>query len=151
MVLRSNLFLLLSVVVLLSGCGGGADLSEEDLDKMAGGSRAETVAVSGKVTVAGTPTAGVMIYAYAQEGEPKPAAEIRTDADGNYAWSTYAAGDGLPPGTYKLTFAHVPKEGKGKNQGEDLFQGKYSDPTASEFTLTVASGTPQTDVNYALE
>lgn len=151
MVLRSNLFLLLSVVMLLSGCSGGAGLSDEDLDQMAGGSRTETVSVSGKVTVGGTPTAGVVIYAYAQEGEPKPALQTRTGADGAYLWTTYAVGDGLAPGTYKLTFAHIPKEGKGKDEGEDLLEGKYSDPETSEFTLTVASGTPQTDVNYALE
>ena len=149
--LRSNAFLLLSVVLLLSGCGSGGDLSEEDLDKMAGGKRNETVAVSGVVSVGGAPAAGVVIYAYANQADMDPAFRVRTGADGTYCWSTYKACDGLQPGSYTLAFAHIPKEGKGSKPGEDLLKGRYRDQKKSEFSLKVVSGAPQIDVNYDLK
>ena len=47
--------------------------------------------------------------------------------------------------------AYIPDEGKGKKEGEDLLGGKYRDPSKSEFSLQVASGAPQTNVNYELQ
>lgn len=150
MVLRSNSFLLLSAVLLLSGCGTDVDPTQEALDKMAGGKRLETVAVSGKVTIGGNPTGGVMIYAHPKQGGAKPI-ETRTGEDGTYCWTMYVGCDGLPPGEYRLAFTHIPKEGKGKKQGEDLLQGRYKDPMKSEFSLNVVAGMPQIDVNYDLK
>ena len=148
---RRNAFLLIPVVLLLSGCGSGVDVSEEALDQMAGGKRKETGAVSGKVSIGGTPSGDVVIYAYPKEGGVKPVGETRTAQDGTYCWTTYKMCDGLPAGEYRMAFVHTPKEGKGKKVGEDLLQGRYKDPTKSEFFLVVVSGTPQTDVNYELK
>ncbi|MEO1998688.1 MAG: hypothetical protein ABGZ17_25870, partial [Planctomycetaceae bacterium] len=111
----------------------------------------ETVPVSGTVSINGAPAAGVNIYAYAKGGGMQAAAEARTAEDGTYCWATYQECDGMVPAEYQLAFSHVPKEGKGKNAGEDLLQGKYKNPTEHDFTLVVKSGEPQTEVNYVLE
>ncbi len=151
MVLRSNGFLLLSAILLLAGCGDGRDVGREQLEEMVGSELKETVPVSGIVTIDGAPADRVYLYAYTKESGMKPAAETNTGPDGTYVWSTYEAGDGLVPGQYRLAFAHIPKEGKGKKAGEDLLQGKYTNPLENEFILEVKSGEPQTDVNYELE
>ena len=148
---RKNSVLLMFAVLLPLGCGSEANFDDEALDKMAGGKRQETVAVSGKVTVGGVPTGNIVIYGYTQASGLKPAAETHTKADGTYCWNTYTDCDGVPPGEYKLTFAHIPNERKGKKQGEDLLKGQYKDPAKSEFSLVVTSGAPQADVNYDLK
>ena len=147
---RLNSLLILSTALLVSGCGSGTEINDGDLDKMAGGKRQETVAVSGKVTISGAPGSGVTISAYPKVGV-KPVGETRTAEDGTYCWTTYASCDGLPAGEYRLTFVHAPEEGKGKKQGKDLLEGRYKDPTKSEFSLVVVAGTPQIDVNYDLK
>jgi 5-hydroxyisourate hydrolase-like protein (transthyretin family) len=152
MVLRSGFFVLLSsVVLLLAGCGSGADFSDADLDEMAGGQRKETVPVSGAVTVGGEPAAKVQIKAYTKESGMEPAAQGETRADGTYCLSTYKECDGIQPGSYRLAFTQVEKAGKGKKSGEDLFQGKYRNPMQNDFPLEVQSGAPQVDVNFDLE
>lgn len=152
MVLRPNVFLLLSAILLLAGCGGETERdSKEALEAMAGEKLKETVPVSGTVYVNGAPAAGVNIFAYNQASGMKPAVEARTKEDGTYCWTTYTMCDGLVPGKYRLAFAYVPKEGKGKKEGEDLFQGKYRDQMENDFTLDVQSGASQTEVNYQLD
>ena len=136
MVLRQNIFLVLSAMLLLVGCGNDRDVSKEQLAKMAGVDELkETVPVSGTVTIDGVPAAGVNIYAYTEAGGVKPAVQARTLADGTYCWTKYAPCDGMVPGEYRLAFKHTPKEGKGKDEGEDLFEGKYRNPMKNDFPL----------------
>lgn len=151
MVRRGKPFLLLALAVLICGCNSGSEMTDDALDKMAGGKRQETVPVSGKVTIGGAPTGGVLISCYTQKSGLKPVAEARTKDDGTYCWTTYTGCDGLPAEKYTLGFQHVPKEGKGKKAGEDLLQGRFKDPTKSGFSLEVVAGKPQTDVNYDLK
>ncbi len=151
MVSRQSVLLLSAALLFHAGCSNERDVSKEQLEAMAGGELKETVPVNGTVSINGTPTAKVIIYAYKKTGGLKSVAETRTDPEGKYCWTTYSPCDGLPPGEYQLAFAHVPKEGKGRKQGEDLLKGKYRDPRKSEFTLVVKSGEPQTDVNYDLK
>ena len=101
-------------------------------------------------------------YPYSPEKRPQcpeglgktDAATVRlledTDADGKYAWSTNLPNDGVEPGQYIVTFKYVPKSKKNEQLGEDLFKGKYANPTKSEYKLTVEADQPQTDVNYEL-
>ncbi len=150
MIVRPVSLLCLSGLILIAGCGSERDVSEDQLREMAGGTLKDTSAVSGKVTIDGEPTFGVNIYAFT-EGGVRPEYECRTNVDGSYCWTTHAQCDGLPPGEYKLAFAHIPKERRGADDlGEDQLQGKYMNPMESGFTLTVASGTPQENVDYAL-
>ena len=151
MVFRLNGFLLLSTMVFLVGCGGGRDVGKAELEAMAGKPLEETVPVSGTVTVGGSPAADVKIFAYTQSSGMDPVAEAKSASDGKYCFTTYAQCDGIPPGEYKIGFAQIPNEGKGKKAGEDLLGGKYRNPMKSGFDLTVQSGTPQEGVDFALE
>lgn len=150
MVVRSKILAVFSLLLLV-GCGSGRDVSDEALESMIGDKLKETIPVSGVVTVNGTPTGKVTMLAYTKESGMKPVADITTEEDGTYCWTTYRSCDGLPAGDYRLAFKHIPKEGKGKDRGDDAFGGKYSNPMEHDFTLTVASGSPQTDVNYDLQ
>ena len=151
MVSRPKSFLLLCAILLLAGCGSERDMTKEQLEEMVGSKLKETVPVSGTVSIAGTPAGSVNILAYAKGSGMQSAVETRTAEDGTYCWATYQECDGMVPGEYQLAFTHVPKEGKGKKDGEDLLQGKYRNPTKNDFALVVESETPQTEVNYDLE
>ena len=151
MAVRPSVCLLLPAVLLLAGCEAEKEIGREQLEAMAGGELKETVPISGKVSINGAPAAKVNIYAYTRESGREPAARVRTAEDGTYCWTTYQLCDGLPPGEYRLAFAHIPKEGKGQKEGEDLLRGKYKNPAKNNFTLVVKSGEPQTDVNYELQ
>jgi hypothetical protein len=126
-------------------------MDKEKLEGMVGGALKETVPVSGIVSVDGQPAEGVNLFVYPAAGGREPTARVRTGADGKYCWTTYQPCDGLPPGEYKVAFTQVLEEGKGKKEGADLLKGKYKDPAKSEFTLSVKSGAPQTDVKYDLK
>lgn len=151
MVLRCFTLLLLSPILLVTGCSSERDMSEEALDAMAGeGGRKETVAISGKVTIDGSPTGKVNIYAYTQASGMEPAGQVSTSEDGTYCWATYTNCDGLPPETYRLAFKHIPKQGKADKDGEDLLGGKYANPMKNDFELVVEAGKPQENIDYDL-
>lgn len=137
-------------LLLTSGCGSGKqDMSPERLAQMAGGKMKAVVPVSGTVLVDGTPTAGVNLYLHKAEGGPS-LTDCRTDKEGKYCWSTHLPCDGLEPGSYALSFAHIPKL-KRNDTGVDLFKGKFRNPQKNGFKLTVEAGKPQTDVKYELK
>jgi hypothetical protein len=149
---RPTAVLFLSAILLLAGCGAAnRDLDKEKIEAMTGEPMKETVPVSGTILVDGTPTAGVNIFAYKGGEKRESAARARSGPDGVYCWTTYQPCDGLPPGEYKLGFTNVPDEGKGKKEGQDVFKGKYKDPSKNEFTLNVKSGEAQTEVKYELK
>lgn len=120
----------LAMPVLLLGCG----------PEQRGGPRLETSPLVGQVLVDGDPVQGVRVMCH-----PGPDAPIAyevvgmTDAEGRFSISTYQAGDGLPPGTYALTFELL--EGAGLGRSKDVFGGRYSDPKKSEYTVTVEERT----------
>jgi len=152
MMQRFQATLFLSTVLLLSGCGPvERDVNKEKIEAMTGEEMQETIPVKGKVTIDGEPAAGVNLYAYEAGTMKEAVAQVRTGADGTYCWTKYQPCDGLPAGEYKITFTNIPEEGKGKKEGEDLFKGKYKDPSKSEHTLTVKAGAPQENVDYDLK
>lgn len=149
---RLKAVLMLSGVLVLTGCGPvERDVTKEKIEAMTGEPVKETVPVKGTVLIDGQPAAGVNLSAYAAGSVKEAAAQVRTGADGTYCWTTYQPCDGLPAGEYKITFTNIPDEGKGKKEGEDLFKGKYQDPSKSEYSLTVKTGEPQADVKYDLK
>jgi hypothetical protein len=136
------------VVLLFAGCGTAGDMSEARLAKMAGGTLKDVVPISGKVLVDGVPKGGVNLHLYGETGGMM-ITECRTDSDGTYCWSTHTECDGLEPGKYRIGFRYVPKQRN--DRGTDLFEGRYSDPMAVEFLLTVEADSPRDDVDYDLK
>ena len=71
-----------------------------------GGPRVNTAPVSGIVTVDGQPAAFLQVDCHPEAGsEIKYPISAVTDDKGNFAFTTYEANDGLPPGSYTLTFS----------------------------------------------
>lgn len=140
------------VPLLLVGCGGSDkdDVSKARLESMSGGALKEASPVGGILTVDGKPTADVYIYVHAN-GEGDPITNTKTDGDGKFSFSTYLPGDGLPVGSYSLTFKLMPDIPKNKDTGPDLFKGKYKNAKKSEQKITVAAGTPQTELKIDLK
>lgn len=138
-------------LLLIVGCGTGADTSKERLESMSGGKLKTVVPVSGKVLVDGEPAGGVTLFLHPEKGG-KPLAQTLTKPDGTYCWATYIACDGIEPGSYRLAFQRLPKQKRNDNvnAAEDLFKKKFIDPLKIDYPLTVAEGSPQVDVNYEL-
>ena len=66
-----------------------------------------------------------------------------TDAEGKFKVSTYESGDGIPEGTYAVTFmwgqVNLMTMSYG---GPDKLNDRYSDPETSTFKVTVKRGEP---------
>ena len=108
--------------------------------------------VTGEVTLNGAPAEGVKVTlhpaASVEQGvDPAIDPSLRygtVGKDGKVNFTTFERGDGLPAGEYKATFAWTPPARK-HDRGEkellpDKLGGKYSDPAASEITLSVGEG-----------
>ncbi len=102
-----------------------------------GGPRAATSPVKGIVQVDGAPAAFLQIECHPEAGsELKYAVSKLTDENGQFTLGTYEAEDGLPEGTYKLTFTWM---GPGLLQADRL-KGAYADPKKSTQQITVVKG-----------
>ena len=114
------------------GCGGTA---------LPGGVRLKTYPVSGIVKVDGEPKPKVKITftPQAETSKLKVNALGISGADGKFQVTTYEGGDGLPAGTYKLTFELDESESNimGKNEPKDALKGAYSNVATSKFDVTV--------------
>lgn len=106
--------------------------------------RKETSKVTGKVVVDGKPAAFLQITCHDKLGIDKADPTFsagRTDAEGKFELYTYQMGDGVPPGSYTMTFMwgqisqHTMQYG-----GPDKLKDQYSDPKTSKFEFTVESG-----------
>ena len=108
-------------------------------EKPRGGPRLTTTPVTGTVEVDGEAAENLTV-----ECHPEPGAEIKhpviatTNGDGQFAISMYQKGDGLPEGTYRLTF-------KWEEFGfpiKDKLKQAYIDPSKSTYKVTVTAGEP---------
>lgn len=126
-----NVFALFMIVWLLP-CGCAAEKR--------GGPRFKTTPLTGIVQIDGEPTAFVTVECHPQEGtsELKVPFTAATDEDGKFEFAMYEKGDGIPPGTYALTFVLKTLQTSLK----DKFSGAYADPLKSEFKVTVVEGEP---------
>ena len=134
-------------VLLTVGCGSNG-VTKDRLKAKAGGQLKSVVPVSGKVLVDAQPVSGVLLQLYSTSNSEKPLKSAIAGDDGKYCWSTYTACDGLEPGGYKVTFKHLKNPTKEKS--EDLFKGRYSDVSKSQYELVVEAGKPQEKVDYDL-
>ncbi len=122
-------------VATLSGCGDPPPK---------GPPRVETFSIIGTVLIDGKaaePPILVAVRAHPEGGVDQSPTHTMPSAiaspDGSFTLSTYERGDGVPPGTYKITFqAGKTNFMSGKIEG-DAFDGKYNDPETSEYTVTV--------------
>ena len=60
--------------------------------------------------------------------------------DGTFTLTTHTAGDGAPPGEYKVTVERWLSSGKGDEPPVNRLPEKYSKPDQSGLTATVGSG-----------
>lgn len=118
-----NTVLCLSML-LLTGCS----------EPQRGGPRVNTAPVTGTVTVDGQPAAYLQVDCHPDAGsEIKYPISTVTDDKGNFVFTTYEANDGLPPGSYTLTFSWpepglVPK---------DRLKGAFTNPQKSKQKISV--------------
>lgn len=124
----------------LLGCGGGGG-STRKLVKVTG-----TVSLSGKALETGTIT-------FVAEGNEamNAAAEIKA---GKYSLSTEKAGDGAPPGNYKVrieSWATPPSmDEKGVQPGKSAIPERYNLITSSGLTATIKDSPASQEVNFDL-
>lgn len=128
----SRLGLVLASVAVLcwtSGCGGpsGPDLTP----------------VSGTVTYEGKPVGPGTVAFVPTDANTNPASG-NIDASGNFKMSVYKPGDGVFPGTYKVSVTVEKEPAHGDAQGNlypptYLSPERYMNPDTSGFTVTVES------------
>jgi hypothetical protein len=117
----SRLFVSMSLVIamlLTVGCSGSG--------------QPPVAAVSGTVNYQGKPIEGAAVM-FAPTGQEKPATGT-TDAEGNFGLTTFAAGDGAMPGTYKVTIS--------KTVVNDPWAGKSPDEISEANAQLRSQGKP---------
>jgi 5-hydroxyisourate hydrolase-like protein (transthyretin family) len=106
--------------------------------------RKVTVPVGGEVYVDGQPAGMVQVECHPSEGLDKEQPTITqavTDEEGKFQLATYEAGDGAPPGEYRLTFVWQDFSPMAAGfSGPDKLKGRYSDPKTSQVSLTLEEG-----------
>lgn len=119
---------LVLVPLLLAGCS----------DAPRGERNFEISPASGVVHVDGEPTPRVKIKCYPEgDSSLKYPLTTATDETGRFSFSTYESGDGIPAGTYTLTFEWQKEVSL---VAVDAFNGAYADPTTSEHKITIVNG-----------
>ena len=120
---------LVSVGLFLVGCSSG---------ELPGGPRFETSPVTGTIQIDGVPAELVEVECHPAPDSTaiKYPISTMTDKDGIFTLTTYESSDGLPEGTYTLSFKWlepglVPR---------DKLKGAFSDPRKSEHKITVVKG-----------
>lgn len=114
--------------LLLSGCGGGRDFD-----------RPTTFPVTGKVLVDGevVKMPKKLVCRAFKPNATQRSGSCFVNEDGTMSFTTFKTGDGLEPGEYKLTFTVSQLNYfNGRYEG-DALNGKYIDPSQSQFTVTV--------------
>jgi hypothetical protein len=113
----------------LTGCSSG---------ELPGGPRFETSPVTGTIHIDGVPAELVEVECHPAPDSTgiKYPISTMTDKDGVFTLTTYESSDGLPEGTYTLSFKWlepglVPR---------DKLKGAFSDPKRSQHKITVVKG-----------
>lgn len=99
--------------------------------------RMKTYPVTGVVTVDGEPAAFLEIECHPEsDTELKRPVIAVTNTEGRFSIGTYESGDGLPEGSYVLTFKWVEMG----IAAVDKLKGAYADPQKSDYKVTVVAG-----------
>jgi hypothetical protein len=99
--------------------------------------------VTGNVTVAGQPTADILVTFTPATGRP---ATGKTDASGNFTLSTFSANDGAVPGSHKVKFTDArptpeqPSDQPPAPIPPPPFNAKYVSEATSGITAEVEQG-----------
>ena len=131
---EKQVVLLVVLCLLLCSCSGGD------------ANRKETFPVTGEVHVDGSPAAQLAVKCHSTTGldaaNPTVSAAF-TDESGKFEISTYEKADGVPAGDYVLTFMWGQWNAISMTYGgPDKLNGRYEDPEASQFKVTVKDGEP---------
>ena len=107
-------------------------------------SRPTCYPVHGQVTQNKKQLAEAIVVLHPQGRSPtaqKPLAH--TDADGRFQVTTFAPGDGAPPGSYAVTIElRAPRQAGEEiiRDGRNLLPARYANPATSDFTVDVKEG-----------
>lgn len=96
--------------------------------------------VTGKVTAAdGKPLEHATVVFHPVDSSDPNAVKPRgkVGADGTFTLTTHAAGDGAPPGEYRVTVEQWLSTGKGDEPATNRLPAKYAKPDQSGLTATV--------------
>jgi hypothetical protein len=116
------------------------------------GSRRTVYPVSGQVFAGKDkkPATGAMVvfHPVKEDGGPVYKPNGVVDDNGHFSLTTYAQGDGAPPGEYIVTLEWAPaRQSALKADSKDLLKGAYSDPKNPKLPrFTVQSGTNEVPV-----
>jgi hypothetical protein len=139
---------LCSLVVLVPVAAGGCKKSP-DADALP-----PPVQARGKVVYNGKPVANASVVFYRDAGSET--AKGKTNANGEFALTTLAENDGVPPGEYKVTVAIDAGDGEGGLGDEEhppshpTIPLKYANPETTTLQATVKE-TGQTDIVLELK
>ena len=114
--------------VTLAGCGGAKG--------------PELTPVSGKVLLKGKAAEHATVVLHpvnpATPDQPKPHGTV--GPDGTFALTTFATGDGAPPGEYKVTVEQWIASPRPDEPATNRLPSKYSKVATSGLTATIAAG-----------
>jgi hypothetical protein len=119
----------------LTGCGDG------------GPERVAVYKAQGQLLWEGKPLPNALIVLHPQgAADPKAlSARAQTDANGNFALSTYDAADGAPLGDFAVTVAYYPpvQVNGAIVPGPNALPPRYADPTTTDLRLSIREGENQ--------
>ena len=113
-------------------------------EQMPDGPRVPVVPVTGLVMIDGEAAKhlAVTCHLVGEKPETVPMSSAFTDEIGQFRIGTFEAGDGAPPGQYKITFEWGQINlMSGRYEGDKL-NGAYADPETSEFSFSLQDGEP---------
>jgi len=139
---QSNIMLAIMAALLMSGCGAGDDGRDGRAD------------AGGVVTLDGSPLEGATVSLVPQGDTPSAVA--KTDANGEFTFTTHTPNDGAIPGQYKVTVSKVEMSG-GVSEDEanelmaagkpvpsptrkELVPAKYTKANSTDIEVTINEG-----------
>lgn len=141
---------MLTVSLLLSGCDG---LSPRDRVTREVENPTQVYPVSGRILVDGGPIAELIVRLIPASAKEADASHPKafTDAGGEFAFSTYLQGDGVPPDSYRLVVERLTRQGPTMWVGPDKLNNLYNHLNEPAATITVDKNRPQTGLVISLK